>query len=485
VRYFPAFLDLDGQRALVVGGGETAARKLRLLRRAGARVTVVAPRVVSEIETLAAAGAAADGVDWLPRGFVAGDVAGRRLVHAATGIEAVDERVAEAAQAAGVPVNVVDRPELCSFIMPAIVDRDPVVIGISSGGAAPVLARRLRARLEALLPAGLGRLASFAGAFRGAVEAKIPDFASRRRFWERFFDGPIAETVLRGEVCSARERMLALINGGVTSRAAAAAGAARGATPGVVQIVGAGPGDPDLLSLRALRLLQDADVVVYDKLVGPEIVDFARRDAERVYVGKSKGHHTKSQEEINAILLHHARAGRRVVRLKGGDPFVFGRGGEEQAYLKAHGIEVEVVPGITAAAGCAAAAGIPLTFRGEAQAVTFLTGHAKDGEPDLDWAGLVSGRQTLAIYMGVSTAGATAARLIEHGLDPATPVAVIENGTLPNQKVATGSLAGLETLLRAQGIKGPALIIVGEVVRLAEEGSQLAPLPAPLRALAG
>ncbi|MDH3474438.1 MAG: siroheme synthase CysG [Rhodospirillales bacterium] len=477
MRYFPAFLDLDGQRVLVVGGGETAARKLRLLRRAGARVAVVAPRVVPEIESLAAEG----GLDWLPRGFVAGDVAGCRLVHAATGIAAVDERVAEAAQAAGVPVNVVDRPELCSFVMPAIVDRDPVVVAISSGGAAPVLARRLRARLEALLPARLGSLAGFAGAFRGAVEAKIPDFAGRRRFWERFFDGPIADTVLRGEVCSARERMLALINGGAASRAAVSAGAA----PGVVQIVGAGPGDPDLLSLRALRLLQDADVVVYDKLVGPEIVDFARRDAQRVYVGKSKGCHTKSQDEINAILLHHARAGKRVVRLKGGDPFVFGRGGEELAYLKAHGVEVEVVPGITAAAGCAAAAGIPLTFRGEAQAVTFLTGHATNGEPDLDWAGLVGGRQTLAIYMGVSTAGTMAARLIEHGLDPATPVAVIENGTLPNQKVATGSLAGLETLLRAQGIEGPALIIVGEVVRLAEEDFLPAPLTAPLRALAG
>ncbi len=473
MRYFPAFLDLAGQSVLLVGGGAAALRKLRLLLKAGAEVTVVAPRAGAEIEALAASGA----VEVVRRGFVAGDVTGCSIVQAATGLEAVDSRVAEAARLAGLPVNVVDRPDLSSFIMPAIVDRDPLVIGISSGGAAPVLARRLREKIEALLPAGLGRLARFAEAFRGAVEANLPGFAERRRFWERFFDGPLAEKILAGDERSARERMLVLVNGGAASRAAGQCHAGSG----TVQIVGAGPGDPDLLTFKALRLLQRADVVVYDKLVGPEIIDYARRDAERIYVGKSKANHAKTQDQINALLLRHARAGKQVVRLKGGDPFVFGRGGEEQAYLKAHGIEVEVVPGITAATGCAAAAGIPLTYRGEAQAVTFLTGDAHDGEPDLDWAQLVKLRQTLAIYMGVSTAGVIARRLIEHGLDPATPVAVIENGTLPNQKVATGSLAGLEALLGVNGIVGPALIVVGDVVRLAGAGV----LPQQAQALAG
>jgi len=473
MRYFPAFLDLTGRSVLLVGGGEAAARKLRLLRKAGAEVTVLAPRAGTEIEGLAASGA----VRLVRRGFVAGDVTGRSIVQAATGLDAVDSRVAEAAGLAGLPVNVVDRPDLSSFIMPAIVDRDPLVIGISSGGAAPVLARRLRERIEALLPAGLGRLARFAETFRGAVEANLSNFVERRRFWERFFDGPLAEKILAGDERTARERMLALINGGSPSRAAGSSASG----PGTVHIVGAGPGDPDLLTFKALRLLQRADVVIYDKLVGPEIIDYARRDAERIYVGKAKANHAKTQDQINALLLSHARAGKQVVRLKGGDPFVFGRGGEEQAYLRAHDVEVEVVPGITAATGCAAAAGIPLTYRGEAQAVTFLTGHARDGEPDLDWAHLVKLRQTLAIYMGVSTAAVISRRLIEHGLDPATPVAVIENGTLPNQKVATGSLAGLEALLQANGIVGPALIVVGEVVRLAESGA----LPQQVQALAG
>ena len=473
MRYFPAFLDLKGRAVLLVGGGEAAARKLRLLLKAGAEVTVVAPRAGAEIEGLAASGK----IKLVRRGFVAGDVTGRSMVQAATGLDAVDSRVAEAAALASLPVNVVDRPELSSFIMPAIVERDPLVIGISSGGAAPVLARRLREQIEALLPAGLGRLARFAETFRGAVEANLPGFAERRRFWERFFDGPLAEKILAGEERTARERMLALINGGSASRAAGR----RQSGAGTVQIVGAGPGDPDLLTFKALRLLQRADVVVYDKLVGPEIIDYARRDAERIYVGKAKANHAKTQDQINALLLRHARAGKQVVRLKGGDPFVFGRGGEEQAYLRAHGIEVEVVPGITAATGCAAAAGIPLTYRGEAQAVTFLTGHAHDGEPDLDWAHLVKLRQTLAIYMGVSTAGVIARRLIEHGLDPATPVAVIENGTLPSQKVARGGLSGLEALLGANGIVGPALIVVGDVVSLAETGA----LPQQVQALAG
>jgi uroporphyrin-III C-methyltransferase/precorrin-2 dehydrogenase/sirohydrochlorin ferrochelatase len=469
MRYFPAFHDLSARPSLVVGGGEVAARKLRLLLKANARPVVVAPAVGTEIAGLARAGA----LTWHARPFEAADIAGCALVIGATGLPAVDAAVSEAAQAAGVPVNVVDRPELSSFITPAIIDRDPLVIGISSGADAPILARQIRARLESLLPANLGRLARFAGAFRGAVAAQIGDGVQRRRFWERFFAGPVADKVLAGDEVGAREAMLGLINGRAVQRR----------DEGSVSIVGAGPGDPDLMTFKALRRLQEADVVLYDKLVGPEIVDYARRDAERIYVGKSKANHAKTQDEINALMAEYALAGKRVVRLKGGDPFIFGRGGEELDYLQARGIAVEVVPGVTAAAGCAAAAGIPLTLRGTALAVTFITGHARDGEPDLDWASLASGKQTLAVYMGVSTAGTVARRLIEHGLPAGTPVAIIENGTRPEQRVVTARLEQLESRLQEAGIAGPALIVIGEVARQALEADVAAELQSAAAAL--
>ncbi|HMA16661.1 MAG TPA: siroheme synthase CysG, partial [Kiloniellaceae bacterium] len=315
MRYFPAFHDLTLRPSLVVGGGEAAARKLRLLLKAGARPVVVAPQADPEVAGLAREGP----VTWHRRAFAPADIAGCGLVIAATGLTEVDEAVSAAGRAAGVPVNVVDRPELSSFITPAIIDRDPVVIGISSGADAPILARQIRARVESLLPANLGRLARFAGAFRGAVTAQIGDATRRRRFWERFFTGPIADRVLAGDEVGAREAMLGLVNGR----------AAQQGEDGSVAIVGAGPGDPDLLTFKALRRLQEADVVLYDKLVGPEIVDYARRDALRVYVGKSKANHALSQDAINALMAEHALAGYRVVRLKGGDPFIFGRGGEE------------------------------------------------------------------------------------------------------------------------------------------------------------
>lgn len=469
MRYFPAFHDLSTRPSLVVGGGEAAARKLRLLLKAGARPRVVAPAAIEEIAALARDGR----IDWQAKAFAPGDIAGCGLVIAASGHDAVDSAVSAAAQATGVPVNVVDRPELSTFITPAIIDRDPLVIGISSGADAPILARQIRARLESLLPANLGRLARFAGAFRGAVTAQIGDGLQRRRFWERFFSGPVADKVLAGDETGAREAMLSLINGRDAQRIEA----------GSVAIVGAGPGDPDLMTFKALRRLQEADVVLYDKLVGPEIVDYARRDAERIYVGKSKANHAKTQDEINALMAEHALAGRRVVRLKGGDPFIFGRGGEEMDYLQARGIAVEVVPGVTAATGCAAAAGIPLTLRGTALAVTFLTGHAKDGEPDLDWASLAAGQQTLAVYMGVSTAGTVAERLIAHGLSAATPVAVIENGTRPEQKVVTARLDALAGRLQEAEIAGPALIIIGEVARRALEADLAAELQEAAAAL--
>jgi uroporphyrin-III C-methyltransferase/precorrin-2 dehydrogenase/sirohydrochlorin ferrochelatase len=454
LNYFPVFFDLRGRSALVVGGDEPAARRIRLLLKAGADVTVVAPRVNDEIADLIATGK----IRAIRRGFVAGDVRDRVAVFAASGKAGLDERVAEAARTAGIPVNVTDRPEVSSFIVPAIVDRDPVVIGISTAGTAPVLARRLRERIERLLPSRLGALARFAESFRSAVRATVPDARARLRFWERFFDGSVAATLLAGDESAARERMLTLVN----SRAANAQ------PEGSVAIVGAGPGDADLLTLKALRLLQQADVVIYDRLVAPEILDLARRDALRLYVGKARGQHSKSQDEINALIAEHAEAGRRVVRLKGGDPFVFGRGGEELDYLRRRDIPVEAVPGITAALGCAAASGIPLTHRELAQAITFITGQAKDGEPDLDWQALARLGQTLVIYMGVATAGRISERLIEHGLDAATPVAVIENGTRATQRTVLGRLGALGELVAESGIAGPAIIIIGAVARLAD-----------------
>jgi uroporphyrin-III C-methyltransferase/precorrin-2 dehydrogenase/sirohydrochlorin ferrochelatase len=481
MKYYPAFMNLTGRPVLLVGGGEPAARKLRLLLKAGARVTAVAPRITTEIaelaETGAKTGAKTGSVTLRRRRFRPADLEGQGLVIGATGLPEVDAEVSRAAEAAGLAVNIVDRPELSTFITPAIVDRDPVVIGISTGGAAPVLARRIRATIEALLPSRLGQLASFAESFRSAIAGLVPDGRSRRAFWDAFFDGPIARSVLTGNERAARETMLSLVNRRGSQQA----------PEGSVAIVGAGPGDPDLLTLRALTALQNADVVVYDRLIGPEILDRSRRDAERIYVCKAKGDHAASQDEINDLLLDHARSGKRVVRLKGGDPFIFGRGGEEVEHLRRHGIAVELVPGITAATASAASAGIPLTHRGLAQAVTLVTGHGAEGEPDVDWAALAGGNHTLAIYMGLSNAGRVAERLIAGGRAPGTPVAVVSRATLPDQRIEIGRLGELESLVRDRAIEGPALILIGEVVALADAAAQVDAVveALPLRAAAG
>ncbi len=472
MKYYPAFLNLSGRPVLLVGGGEPAARKLRLLLKARARVTAVAPQVTGEIADLAAAGR----VVLHRRRFRSDDLVGQGLVIGATGRPSVDGQIARAAEAAGLPVNIVDRPELSTFITPAIVDRDPVVIGISTGGTAPVLARRIRATIEAALPSRLGRLAAFAEAFRSAVAGLVPDGQSRRAFWEAFFDGPIARAVLAGRERAAREAMLSLVN-------RRGAQETQGERKGSVAIVGAGPGDPDLLTLRALATLQGADVVVYDRLIGPEILDRARRDAERIYIGKAKGDHAASQDEINALLLERARAGQRIVRLKGGDPFVFGRGGEEVEFLRRHGIEVELVPGITAATAAAASAGIPLTHRGLAQAVTLVTGHGAEGEPDVDWAALAGANHTVALYMGLANAGRVAGHLIRNGGAPQTPVAVVSKASLPDQRIVIGRLGGLGSLVRDRAVEGPALIVIGEVVALGQAEDLVEALP--LRAATG
>jgi uroporphyrin-III C-methyltransferase/precorrin-2 dehydrogenase/sirohydrochlorin ferrochelatase len=454
---FPAFLRIEGRDALVVGGGSLAASKARLLADAGARVTVIAPDAGSDLLRLAAEGRVAH----LARGFAASDVSGKAVVIGAAGDAALDEAVSGAALAAGVPVNVVDAPHLSSFTVPAIVRRDPFVIGVSTGGAAPALARRVREAVEQVLPDRLGRLATFASTFRAAVKAAIAESGARRRFWENTFDGPVARAVLAGREDEARRAMLSAINGA----------AANAPADGFVSIVGAGPGDPDLLTLRAVQALQRADVIVHDRLVAPEILNYARRDAERIYVGKAPGAHSATQAEINDILLAEARAGKRVVRLKGGDPFIFGRGGEELDHLRRHGIAAEVVPGITAATGCAASAGIPLTHRELAHGVTFVTGHGADETDPADWAALAQAHHTLAIYMGVSTAASTSARLIAAGRDAATPVAVIENGTRANQRTLTGTLGTLAALVKRHDVRGPALLVVGEVAALAIDES--------------
>ena len=455
MRYLPLFADLRGRRCLVIGGGETAAQKLRLLLKTDAEPLVLAATVTPEI-----AGWARDGAIVVEqRGFRPDDLTKVALVIVAEASDGDAEAIARAAIEAGVPVNVVDRPAQCSVVIPGIVDRDPVLVAIGSAGTSPVLVRRLREKIEALLPVRLGRLAAFAGRFRGAVARAVAKPADRRRFWEHFLDGPIASRLLRGDEQAATEAMLRLIN---TRQPVAP-------ETGSVALIGAGPGDPDLLTMRALRLMQDADVVVYDALIGAEILDVVRRDAARIDVGKRKGHHRHSQASINRILEQHAKAGRRVVRLKGGDPFIFGRGGEERAYLLARGIDVQVVPGITAALGAAAASGIPLTHRAHASAVTFMTGHGSAGVDPIDSALLSNPRNTVVVYMGVSNAGQISARAIAAGRPRSTPVAVIERATRPDQRVLRGTLAGLGSLVEREAVTGPALLVIGDVTALESE----------------
>ena len=444
MRFFPIFLDLDHQPVLVVGGGEQAVQKVRLLAKTKAEIKLLAPTVCTEIADLAAAGA----LTWEPRDLAARDLVGVRLAYVALADDAAAARAVAIARAAGVPVNAVDRQELCDFITPAIVDRDPVVVAIGTEGTAPVLARQIKARLEAMLPSGLGGLARWAATLRERAAAAVSKGLARRRFWDGFFDGPVARAFLAGQLDRAAdlvERDLAGESG----------------VGGRVTLVGAGPGDPDLLTFKAMRALQEADVIVADRLASPAVLERARRDADRILVGKTPGQASPGQDEINAILLREARAGRHVVRLKGGDPFVFGRGGEELAVLRAAGIEVEVVPGVTAAIGCAASVGLSLTEREERRALTLLTGHASDGPAEHDWTALARPGQTLAIYMGVGASGHLQARLLTAGADPATPVTVVENGTLPRQKVAIGILGRLVDTLIEASIKGPAIIFVG------------------------
>jgi uroporphyrin-III C-methyltransferase / precorrin-2 dehydrogenase / sirohydrochlorin ferrochelatase len=457
---FPVALPLQGRSVLVVGGGELALRKARLLAKSGCQLTVIDPEPLDELVNLAAA--------THRRLFRAEDALGRALIFAASGDDAQDEAIAAAARAAGALVNVPDRPAWSSFIMPAIIDRAPIAIAISSGGASPVLVRRLRERLEAALEPGLGRFAGLLDEFRAAVKATRSDETARRRFWEAVTDGPLARRFLRGDEAGARQGLLQVLNDPAYGQAA----------QGEVALVGAGPGDPDLLTLKALRCLQNADVVVYDKLVDDRILDYVRRDARRIFAGKSRATRAMSQEAIHALLIAEAKAGRRVVRLKGGDPFLFGRGGEEMQALRAAGVPVDIVPGVTAALGCGAAAGIPVTHRDHAQGVTFVTGHSRSGEPELDWQALARLRHTLVFYMGLAHLPIIERRLVEAGMAASMPTAIIENGARPDQRVLVGPLQGLALRAQEQVAQSPSLLIVGEVAQLADP-DRIAALAAP------
>jgi len=452
VDFLPIFLDLREQPCLVVGGGEVAARKCALLARAGARVTVLSPSLGPQLQ----AEAAARRVAHRASAFREADLEGFALAIAATDDQAVNRAVAAAARARRLPVNVVDQPALCSFILPSIIERAPLVVAVSSGGASPVLARLLRARLETLIPAGYGRLAALARDFRERVKQRFQP-GERRRFWERVLQGPIAEMMLGGREAEARAALEAALGDTRLSF--------RG---GEVSLVGAGPGDPDLLTFRALRLMQQADVVVYDRLVSPPILGLVRLEAERIYAGKERAKHTLPQEDINRLLVRLAKEGKRVVRLKGGDPFIFGRGGEEIDTLAAEGIPFQVVPGVTAAAGCASYAGIPLTHRDYAQSVVFVTGHLKEGRLDLNWRALAQPHQTIVFYMGLLGLDQLCGELVAHGLPAATPAALVQEGTTQNQRVLAGTLDTLPGLVRAGNVRAPTLVIIGEVVKLRE-----------------
>ncbi len=452
VDYFPAFLNLQGRRCLIVGGGDIAHRKARLLLSAGAEISVVAP----ETSRAFAQFISKHGLRLNPREFRASDVEGNRLVVSATGKAQVERAVFEASERAGVFCNGVDDEANCSFITPAIVDRSPVVIAISSGGTAPVLARKLRAMIEVLLPKQLGRLAKLAGRWRTRVAERINNMPGRRRFWETVFDGLMTSRTIGGGADQAEqelERLLADFEGSPAAR-------------GEAWLVGAGPGDPELLTLRAVQIMQQADVILHDRLVSAEVLQLARRDADLVSVGKSPGCGADSQQEVNALLVSLVRSGKRVCRLKGGDPFIFGRGGEELEALNEAGLRVEIVPGITAAAGCASAAGIPLTHRDVSQSIVFVAAHGKDSVDRLDWPSLARDRQTLAFYMAVKRFPVLMRQLIAHGRPATTPIAIVERGTMADQHVVRGRLGQLVMLAEAQRIRAPAILIVGDVAAL-------------------
>lgn len=450
--FLPVFMQLNGRDCLVVGGGEVASRKAALLIDAGAIVHVRSPELSDSLQDSLAEGH----IQHRAGQFEAADVNGMSLVIAATDDAAVNGAVHAAATAQQTPVNVVDDPELCTFIMPSIVDRSPVIAAVSTGGSSPVLARMIRSRLETIIPSAYGRLASLTADFRDKVKARFDKPSDRRLFWERILQGSVAEMVFAGR----DEEAVKVIQQTLDTPDAMQSDV------GEVYLVGGGPGDPDLLTFRALRLMQQADVIVHDRLVSKEVLDLSRRDAERIYVGKERDKHAVPQEDINHLLVRLAKEGKRVCRLKGGDPFIFGRGGEEIDTLAEEGIPFQVVPGITAAAGASSYTGIPLTHRDYSQSVVFATGHLKDGSVNLNWPALAQPNQTVVFYMGLVGISSICAQLIEHGMPADTPIALVQKATTPEQRLFTGELATMPEVVERENIKAPTLIIVGNVIKL-------------------
>lgn len=450
--YFPLFLDARSLRCLIVGAGEVAARKLELIMKTPAHITVVAPWACDTVKRLAKD----EKVTLIEREFINSDLTDKDMVFIATDKSATNQAIHDLAREQKVLVNVVDNTPLCQFITPSIVDRSPIIIAMSSGGVAPVLLRYLRQKLETVLPANLSKLGAFSEKFREKVKQTLNGVTARRYFWEDVLDGDIAEMVEKGQDSKADAAF----------ETALTAAAQNNKVQGQVYLVGAGPGDPDLLTFRALRLMQKADVVVYDRLVSPQILELVRRDAEKIYVGKAKSNHSLPQDDINQLMVDEAKKGNRVVRLKGGDPFIFGRGGEEIQTLIQHGIEFQVVPGITAANGASSYAGIPLTHRDHAQSVVFATGHLKDGTIDLNWQSLAHKNQTIVFYMGLTGLPIICEKLIEHGLTADTPIALIQSATTENQVVVTGTLSDITQNPATSALKPPTLIIVGTVVSM-------------------
>lgn len=465
MEFLPLFHNLQDRRCVIVGGGAIALRKIRPLLEAGANIDLIAPDISSAIQQLAATpytDEERNQIEKYPltlhqRVFNNDDLSGAVLVIAATNIRLLNQQISSQAQKLNIPVNVVDQPEFCTVIFPAIVDRSPIEIAISSSGKAPVLTRMLRTHLESTIPTGYGKLAELAGRYRQQVKAKISDSLGRKAFWEEVFSGDIAELVFSEKLDIAEHRLQKKL------------AAPKGSNLGEVYLVGGGPGDPDLLTFRALRLMQKADIVLYDRLVSKEVLALVRRDAELIYVGKTAGNHPVTQGNINDKLVELAKQGNRVLRLKGGDPFIFGRGGEEIAHLSEHGIPFQVVPGITAASGCASYAGIPLTHRDHAQSVRFITGHQKNNTFDLHWSELVAPNQTLVFYMGLNGLETICQQLISHGMAATTPAALIEKGTTIRQRVFVGDLSSLPRKVREGKAKAPTLIIVGSVVSLHDQ----------------
>ena len=496
---FPLFFKLEDRKVLIVGGGDVALRKADLLSRAGANITVVAPDICDELQALLTHSKNDDEASKHQLVFAEYDkfyMTGARVIIAGTDNEALNHQVHADATELNIPVNVVDTPPLCDFIFPAIVDRNPIVIGISSNGKAPVLARLLRARLETLIPQGYGKLAKLAGEFRGEVKSKIPTLTGRRQFWERAFEGKVSELIFAGNEAEANAQLKkdldetaekianqdnlynkhsanteASINAEASSLTNSNNGnkgiSNEGSKPvGEVYIVGAGPGDPELLTFKALRLMQQADIVFYDALVSPQVLDLCRRDADKVYVGKKRSNHAVAQLGINELLVAEAKKGRRVVRLKGGDPFIFGRGGEEIESLRTHNIPYQVVPGITAANAAASYAGIPLTHRDHSQSVRFVTGFLKAGAPNNNFNSFLNTDETVVFYMGLHSLARLTEGLIEAGRSSETPIAIVSNASMPNQQVLTGTLATITELQEKNQLPTPALLIMGDVVAL-------------------